>query len=110
MAQIREVKKRIKSIESTKKVTHAMELVAAAKIKKSQQAALTSRPYTLTLAEVLAEIKSKVDKSKHLLLQPVDVEKEMIIILTSDRGLLGALKVNLFRELLRMEGKKSIYV
>jgi len=110
MAQIREVKKRIKSIESTKKVTHAMELVAAAKMKRSQQQALTSRPYTLTLAEVLGEIKSKVDKSKHLLLQPTDVEKQMIIILTSDRGLAGGLNFNLFREILRSEVKNAIYV
>jgi F-type H+-transporting ATPase subunit gamma len=110
MAQIREVKKRIKSIENTKKVTHAMELVAAAKMKRSQQQALTSRPYTLTLAEVLGEIKSKVDKSKHLLLQPTDIEKQMIIILTSDRGLAGGLNFNLFREILRSEVKNAIYV
>ena len=110
MAQIREVKKRIKSIENTKKVTHAMELVAATKMRRSQQQALTSRPYTLTLADVLSEIKSKVDKSKHLLLQPTDVGKQMTIILTSDRGLAGGLNVNLFREILRGEEKNAVYI
>ena len=61
MAQIREIKKRIKSITSTQKITHAMELVAAAKMRKAQVSALAGRPYSISLNEVIDAVKTKSD-------------------------------------------------
>lgn len=98
MAQIREIKRRIKSINNTAKVTHAMELVAAAKMRKSQEKALLSRPYTNTLNEVLLEVRSKARESTHTLLMEKEAQASLIIMITTDRGLVGGLNINLIRE------------
>src|SRR3990167_9950182 len=101
MAQIREIKKRIKSITSTQKITHAMELVAAAKMRKAQVSALAGRPYSISLNEVIDAVKTKSDSISHKLLGKSDVKSQIIILITSDRGLAGGLNINLFREILR---------
>lgn len=101
MAQIREIKKRIKSIESTRKVTHAMELVAAAKMRKSQLLALSARPYTNALHEILSNVQSASHRAKHKLLLKNPGEKKLTIIVSSDRGLAGGLNINIFREILK---------
>ncbi len=110
MAQIREIRKRIRSIENTKKVTHAMELVAAAKMKKTQMQTLASRPYSLALNEVLAQTKLKTEESTHPLLASGKKGKEITILITSDRGLAGGLNINLFREILRSEAKNIAFI
>lgn len=110
MAQIREIKKRIKSVENTKKVTHAMELVAAAKMRKSQAIALAGRPYSISLHEVMAEVKEKSKSAKHPLLLENDAEKQMAILISSDRGLAGGLNINLFREIAKNETKNTLFV
>ena len=107
MAQIREIKKRIKSIESTKKVTHAMELVAAAKMRKAQASALSGRPYSLTLNQIIDEVRQKTDETSHTLLKKKQAPTQLIILITSDRGLAGGLNINLFREILHLRGEKS---
>ncbi len=109
MGQIREIKKRIKSVTNTKKVTHAMELVAAAKMRKSQQAALTSRPYEISLREILVELEKNPQVS-HPLLERCEAENELVILVTSDRGLAGGLNVNLFRELVKADFKKPKFI
>ena len=86
MAQIREIKKRIKSVENTKKVTHAMELVAAAKMRKSQATALAGRPYSISLSEVMSEVKNKSKTNKHPLLKSNNAEKQMIIFSCPELG------------------------
>ena len=100
MAQLREIRKRIKSIENTQKVTHAMELVAAAKMRKAQLSALAGRPYSLSLEWIIAEVKAKSAKIKHTLLAQKHSPNQIIILITSDRGLAGGLNINLFREIL----------
>jgi len=105
MAQIREVKKRIKSIENTKKVTHAMELVATTKMRKAQLAALAGRPYSTSLEEIIAEVRIKSGKAKHTLLEEKQALNQIIILISSDRGLAGGLNINLFREILKSEVK-----
>ena len=110
MAQIREIKKRIKSIQNTQKVTHAMELVAAAKMKKAQLSALSGRPYSLSLEGIIAEVKTKSGKIKHTLLQEKHSPNQITILITSDRGLAGGLNINLFREILSSDLKNSQYI
>ena len=109
MAQIREIKRRIKSINNTSKVTHAMELVSASKMRKSQEQALSSRPYTNTLNDILKEVKTRSDSSHELLTQN-DSQNQMIIILSSDRGLVGGLNMNIFREIAKSELKNIQFV
>jgi len=109
MAQIRDIKKRIKSVNNTQKVTHAMELVSAAKMRKAQTAALSGRPYTNALNEVLANIQTKITLAHPLLLSN-NSNSEIIIILSSDRGLAGGLNINVFREILRSDIKNAKYI
>ena len=107
MAQIREIRKRIKSIQSTAKVTHAMELVAAAKMRKSQQQALAGRPYALNLGELLSQVRAKSKELPHRLIQKNETNGHLIILVTSDRGLAGGLNINLFREILKQDNDTS---
>ncbi|OGD93757.1 ATP synthase F1 subunit gamma [Candidatus Curtissbacteria bacterium RIFCSPHIGHO2_01_FULL_41_44] len=109
MAQIREIRRRIKSIQSTQKVTHAMELVAAAKMRKSQFAALASRTYSTNLTEILEVIRVHPNAS-HPLLSKNEAAARYIILIGSDRGLAGGLNINLFREILRSEVKDATYI
>lgn len=109
MAQIREIKRRIKSITNTQKATHAMELVSGAKMRKAQEQALSSRPYTYTLNEILAQVRAK-SQSTHTLLMPKDSPNQMIILITTDRGLVGGLNINLFREITKGELKNLKFV
>jgi len=101
MAQIREIKRRIKSITNTSKVTHAMELISAAKMRKAQEQALSSRPYTITLNEVLAEIRAK-SQVQNPLLEAKDAQSQLLVLLTTDRGFVGGLNINIFREISRL--------
>src|SRR3989304_7644621 len=100
MAQLREIKKRIKSINNTAKVTHAMELVAAAKMRKSQQKALLSRPYTDTLYQIIKNVQPQIHLS-HILLKEGTGESQIVILVSSDRGLVGGLNLNVAREVAR---------
>ncbi|KKR48117.1 MAG: ATP synthase gamma chain [Candidatus Curtissbacteria bacterium GW2011_GWA1_40_16] len=109
MAQIREIRKRIKSIENTKKVTHAMELVSAAKMRKAQVWALSGRPYSTSLNEIITEVREKTDKM-HTMLKPKSAPKQLIIVVASDRGLAGGLNINLFREIIAKEIKDATYI
>jgi len=109
MANIRDVRKRIKSIANTQKVTHAMELVAGAKMRKSQMAALAGRPYSVNLGEIIDEVKTKSAR-KHELLKAKKAPGEIIILVTSDRGLAGGLNINLFREILKAEIKNAQFI
>ena len=110
MAQIREIKKRIKSIGSTQKVTHAMELVAATKMRKAQMAALSGRAYANNLVELIAKVKTKLEAISHPLLETKDAKNQIIILITSDRGLAGGLNINLFREILRNDIKDANFI
>ncbi len=110
MAQIREIKKRIKANESTQKVTHAMELVSAAKMRKAQGTALAGRPYANSLHEILVSVQGASGKKTHALLQINDSPNHLIIIVTSDRGLAGGLNLNIFREILRFEPKGAKFI
>src|SRR3989344_2021199 len=111
MAQIREIKKRIRSVESTKKVTHAMELVSAAKMRKAQAGALSARPYTDTLHQILASVSPKTkDAIGHPLTLQSENITQLLIVISSDRGLAGGLNLNIFREILRQDIKGAKYI
>ena len=111
MAQIREISKRIKSITSTQKVTHAMELVSAAKMRKAQSSALSARPYTDTLHQILASVSPKTkDIISHPLTRQSENTTQLLIVISSDRGLAGGLNLNVFREILRQNIKGANYI
>jgi F-type H+-transporting ATPase subunit gamma len=97
MPSTRDIRRRIKSVKNTRQITKAMELVAASKMKKAQQAALASRPYAQLLAKMLAALGSRVDEAQHPFLQERPVKVRGILLVTTDKGLCGPLNGNLFK-------------
>ena len=97
MASTRDIRRRIKSVKNTRQITKAMELVAASKMKKAQQAALAGRPYAELMARMLAAIADRVEEAQHPFLVKREVRTRGIILVTSDKGLAGPLNANLFK-------------
>jgi F-type H+-transporting ATPase subunit gamma len=98
VANTREIRRRIKSIKNTAQITKAMQMVAASKMRKAQQAALAGREYSTLLNRVLVSLSDRVDASTHPLLAERPVKNELVLVISSDKGLCGALNTNLFRE------------
>ena len=97
MASTRDIRRRIKSVKNTRQITKAMELVAASKMKKAQQAALAGRPYAELMADMLAALADRVEEGQHPFLVRREVRTRGIILVTSDKGLCGPLNANLFK-------------
>jgi len=99
MANLRDIRRRIRSVKNTAQITKAMQLVASSKMKRAQDAALAGRPYALALAGVLADLAPRLDEAalRHPFLAARPVKNRGIIILSTDKGLCGALNANLFR-------------
>jgi len=97
MASTRDIRRRIKSVKNTRQITKAMELVAASKMKKAQQTALSGRPYAELMARMLAGLADHVDSSLHPFLATREVKTRGIIVITSDKGLCGPLNANVFK-------------
>lgn len=97
MASTRDIRRRIKSVKNTRQITKAMELVAASKMKKAQQAALAGRPYAELMARMLAALADRVEEAHHPFLTRRDVKTRGILLITSDKGLAGPLNANLFK-------------
>jgi len=97
-AGVREFKRRIRSVQSTQKITKAMKMVAAAKLRRAQEAAEASRPYTETLQGTLARLSGlSVDIEHPLLAKRAEVTKVGYIVVTADRGLCGGYNTNIIR-------------
>jgi F-type H+-transporting ATPase subunit gamma len=97
MASTRDIRRRIKSVKNTRQITKAMELVAASKMKKAQQAALAGRPYAELMARMLAALGDRVEEAQHPFLVQREVKTRGIILITTDKGLAGPLNANLFK-------------
>jgi F-type H+-transporting ATPase subunit gamma len=101
VATLADIRRRIASVKNTQQITRAMEAVAAAKLRKAQARAVAARPYADRMAEVLAEVASRVSTYRHPYLIPRPVARRLLILVTADRGLAGALNVNANRMALR---------
>ncbi len=97
MASTRDIRRRIKSVKNTRQITKAMELVAASKMKKAQQAALAGRPYAQLMASMLAALAPHVEEHMHPFLVSREVKVRGILLITTDKGLAGPLNSNLFK-------------
>jgi len=104
MANTKEIRKRIKSIGNTAKITHAMELVSAAKMKKAQDLASSGKPYSELINKVLKRIANKIDPELHPLLARESGSSTAVIFFSTDRGLTGSLNTNLFKEAQTLPG------
>jgi F-type H+-transporting ATPase subunit gamma len=110
MANTQDIRRRIKSIRNTSQITKALQMVAASKMRKAQMAALAGRPYSNLMNRVLVSLQQRTDSKLHPLLQVREVKRELVVILSTDKGLAGALNTNLFREAIKFEADKTIYV
>lgn len=98
MANLRDIKKRIGSVQSTSQITRTMEMVATAKIKKAQERIEAARPYALAMMELLGNVRRYATGASHPLLEErADRRKIVAIAITSDRGLAGAFNSNILR-------------
>ena len=89
MPSTRDIRRRIKSVKNTAQITKAMQMVAAAKMRKAQQAALVGRPYADLMNEVLAQAAVRTAAFEHPLMQVREVKKRAVILVSTDRGLCG---------------------
>ena len=101
MAAAKEVKKKISSVQSTKKITSAMELVAASKMRRTQRLMRASRPYADKIREVIGHLAGASPEYRNDYMQVPEVERIGYIVVSTDRGLCGGLNVNLLRVLVR---------
>ncbi len=110
MASTRDIRRRIKSVKNTRQITKAMELVAASKMKKAQQAALAGRPYAELMARMLAALADRVEETQHPFLVRREVKTRGIVLVTTDKGLAGPLNANLFKMVLEIKGPAKYVV
>lgn len=98
MATLRDIKKRIRSVRSTRQITRAMKMVAAARLRKAQLQAEQSRPYAEKMSEMLGSLSAAAtEKLSHPFFEKREVKNQTLVVITSDRGLCGAFNTNLIR-------------
>src|SRR3989344_7207062 len=97
MAGLKQIKTKIRSVEKSRQVTRAMEAVSAAKMRKAQQRALAGRAYARAAAGILARVSGAREMRGHMLTEVRPITKAVYIVLTSDKGLAGALNSAVLR-------------
>jgi F-type H+-transporting ATPase subunit gamma len=97
MPSLVDLRRRIKSIKSTRQITRAMEMVARARMRRTQQAILSARPYAEKMLEVLNSLATRVDRDSHPLLKVRGDEHVEVLVISSDRGLCGSFNANVIK-------------
>ena len=110
MPSTRDIRRRIKSVGNTAQITKAMQMVAASKMRKAQQAALAGRPYAALINDVLAKAAARTEVFGHPLMEKRAVKRRAVILVGTDRGLCGALNGNLFREAVKFDGHTTTFI
>ena len=97
MANLKTIRKRIVSVKNTRKITRAMKLVAAAKLRRAQDTMIAARPYAKAISTVVSELSGVAGKEAHALFEERDPKKVAIVVVTADRGLAGAFNANVIK-------------
>lgn len=100
MASLQDIRRRKKSVTNTQQITKAMKMVAAARLRRAEEAAVSNRPYAEKMREVIADVASNAGSFSHPLLEVREEGKTLYIVLASDKGLAGAYASNVFKETL----------
>ena len=96
MANLLDIRRRIKSVKNTQQITKAMKMVSAAKLKRAQERAVSARPFALKMAEVLTDLAAQAGEDfKHPLMDARGDERYLLVLVTADKGLAGAFNANL---------------
>jgi len=107
MPSLKDLKNRIGSVKSTQKITSAMKMVAAAKLRKAQEQAIASRPYCSSMEKIVSSLANKlIDNAPELLKGKKDIKKQLLVVFSADRGLCGGFNGSISRAV-KLEVKKS---
>jgi F-type H+-transporting ATPase subunit gamma len=106
----RDLRRRIRSISSTAQITKAMQMVAASKMRKAQQAALAGRPFVQVLYRIQREATTRMGTFTHPLLEAREIRKRAVILIAADKGLCGALNSNLFRMVAEFDSSSTVFI
>lgn len=107
MPSAQDIRRRIKSVKNIQQITKAMKMVAAARLRRAQEKATASKPYTEKIQEILASVAAHTKDSTHPLLEVREVKRAVYVVLSSDKGLAGAYSTNVFKELLPQVSDKA---
>jgi F-type H+-transporting ATPase subunit gamma len=110
MASTRDIRRRIRSIGSTSQITKAMQMVAASKMRKAQDAALAGRPFVQLIYRFQREATTQMRDFKHPLLEVREIRKRAVILVAADKGLCGALNSNLFRVAAQFDPESTLFI
>ena len=103
MANLKEVRNRISSVKSTKQITNAMKMVAAARLRKAQNAILTMRPYAAKLQEIMQDVGESLEASaENVFTTNREPNKVLVLVITSNRGLCGAFNINVVKRAIEL--------
>ncbi len=97
MPTLRDIKRRIAGVKSTQKITKAMKMVAAAKMRRAQESIMAARPYARKMAEMLRDLTASIDPALFPHLAPREINAVAIVVVTADRGMCGAFNSNIFK-------------
>ncbi|HTZ33924.1 MAG TPA: ATP synthase F1 subunit gamma [Methylomirabilota bacterium] len=114
MATLLDFRRRIRSVKNTQQITRAMKFVAAARLRRAQEAALAARPYAKELARLLRSLMSRIESPRHPLLAKRPEERILVLVLSGERGLAGAFNTNILKEAAKFfkskQGKKIVAI
>jgi F-type H+-transporting ATPase subunit gamma len=110
MPSTRDIRRRIKSVKNTAQITKAMQMVASSKMLKAQQLALQGRPFATMVRQLIAHICADSENITHPLMEVRPVKKRVVVVISTDKGLCGALNSNLFREAAKFDSATTDFV
>ena len=108
MPSLKAIRKRIASIKNTRKITRAMKLVAAAKLRRAQDTIIAARPYSRALTTVVSELSGVAGKDAHPLFEEREAKRVAIVVITADRGLAGAFNTNVIKAVERFAANELV--
>jgi F-type H+-transporting ATPase subunit gamma len=97
VAEIKEIKRRINAIKNTQKITRAMKMIAAARLKRAQDRIIARRPYAKKLSELISHLVAYSSDYKNELMEPREIKNTLVVVISADRGLCGAFNVNVIK-------------
>lgn len=110
MPSTRDIRRRIKSVKNTAQITKAMQMVAASKMRRAQQAALAGRPYAALMNQVLGQVTVHAGDFSHPLMEVREAKKRGVVVISTDKGLCGALNSNLLREAAKFAKETTVFI
>lgn len=108
MANVLDIRRRIRSVKNTQQITRAMKMVAAARLRRSQERVVSVRPYANQMLTLLGSLAGRTEQKAHPLLAVRPVEKVLLVLVTADRGLCGAFNANLIRAAQKFLDENSV--